>query len=96
MKPPAHVASTKVLAEQHTRYHLKQMPVTAPESRKRRLDLDDISKSGRPAAPHSKSQKRDESFRKDMYLVFVRNALKERVKVRLTLLFPTCATHSRP
>ncbi|KAG9126040.1 hypothetical protein FRC07_005159 [Ceratobasidium sp. 392] len=83
MKPPAHVPSTKLLADQHTRYHLKQMPAIsreASESRKRRLELDDVSKSGRPIAPHTKSLKRDESFRKDMYLAFVRNALKERLK----------------
>ncbi|KAG9104258.1 hypothetical protein FRC06_004006 [Ceratobasidium sp. 370] len=83
MKPPAHVASTKLLADQQTRYHLKQMPVMSrepSECRKRRLELDDVSKSGRPAAPHTKSLKRDESFRKDMYLAFVRNALKERLK----------------
>ncbi|KAG8739372.1 hypothetical protein FRC10_005691 [Ceratobasidium sp. 414] len=83
MKPPAHVASTKLLADQHTRYHLKQMPVISrepSESRKRRLELDDVPKSGRPIAPYTKSPKRDDSFRKDMYLVFVRNALKERLK----------------
>ncbi|QRV72898.1 RNA polymerase I-specific transcription-initiation factor [Ceratobasidium sp. AG-Ba] len=83
MKPPAHVASTKLLADHHTRYHLKQMPIVSresSESRKRRLELDEPAKPGRPVAPHTKSLKRDESFRKDMYLVFVKNALKERLK----------------
>ncbi|CAE6522773.1 unnamed protein product [Rhizoctonia solani] len=86
MKPPAHVPSTKALADQHTRYHLKQAPMLSresSESRKRRLDLDDVAiKSARirPVAPHSKSLKRDDSFRKDMYLTFVKNALKERLR----------------
>ncbi|KAJ1309013.1 hypothetical protein OPQ81_004695 [Rhizoctonia solani] len=86
MKPPAHVPSTKALADQHTRYHLKQAPMLSrenSESRKRRLDLDDVaSKSSRirSVAPHSKSLKRDDSFRKDMYLVFVKNAIKERLR----------------
>ncbi|KAG8689327.1 hypothetical protein FRC11_003127 [Ceratobasidium sp. 423] len=86
MKPPAHVPSTKALADQHTRYHLKQAPMLSresSESRKRRLDLDDVvTKSARirPVAPHSKSLKRDDSFRKDMYLTFVKNALKERLR----------------
>ncbi|CAE6513453.1 unnamed protein product [Rhizoctonia solani] len=86
MKPPAHVPSTKALADQHTRYHLKQAPMIpreSSESRKRRLDLDDVvTKSSRirPVAPHSRNLKRDDSFRKDMYLTFVKNALKERLK----------------
>ncbi|CAE7233456.1 unnamed protein product [Rhizoctonia solani] len=86
MKPPAHVPSTKALADQHTRYHLKQAPMISKESsesRKRRLDLDDVATKSsriRPVAPHStRSLKRDDSFRKDMYLTFVRNALKERL-----------------
>ncbi|KAH7343429.1 RNA polymerase I-specific transcription initiation factor RRN3 [Rhizoctonia solani] len=86
MKPPAHVPSTKALADQHTRYHLKQAPMLSresSESRKRRLDLDDVATKSsriRSVAPHSKNLKRDDSFRKDMYLTFVRNALKERLR----------------
>ncbi|KEP55322.1 RNA polymerase I-specific transcription initiation factor RRN3 [Rhizoctonia solani 123E] len=86
MKPPAHVPSTKALADQHARYHLKQAPMLSresSESRKRRLDLDDVATKSsriRPVAPQSRSLKRDDSFRKDMYLTFVRNALKERLK----------------
>ncbi|KAF8605334.1 RNA polymerase I-specific transcription initiation factor RRN3 [Ceratobasidium sp. AG-I] len=51
------------------------------DSRKRRLDLDDVStKSGRTGSPYVKSLKQNDSFRKDMYLVFVKNALKERIR----------------
>jgi hypothetical protein len=98
MKPPAHVPSTKALADQHTRYHLKQAPMISrepSESRKRRLDFDDAgAKSGRPVAPHSKSLKRDDSFRKDMYLTFVKNALKERTRVSYLFLICMCATYA--
>lgn len=84
MKPP------KSLADQHARYHVKKQAPMTPrdESRKRRLDLDDAAiKSGRTGSPYAKSLKQNDSFRKDMYLVFVKNALKERVRVSLTLLF---------
>ncbi|KAF8681643.1 RNA polymerase I-specific transcription initiation factor RRN3 [Rhizoctonia solani] len=76
MKPPAHVPSTKVLADQHTRYHLKQVPMLLrenSESRKRRLDPEDVTTKSsriRSVAPPPKSLKRDDLFRKDMYLTF--------------------------
>lgn len=98
MKPPAHVPSTKSLADQHTRYHVKKQAPMPPrdDSRKRRLDFDDVAtKSGRTTGPYAKSLKQNDSFRKDMYLVFVKNALKERVRVSTTLLFNTCVADYR-